>query len=458
MVRPGTYIVLALWLASFPAPAAAQQSALLLSGELEVLRLGNVGAAWRTVEPVNSYTSPVVACTYVLPSAASNDAAIRLRNVGTAGAGGGFDVRVQRFETSNAVSASDVHCMVAESGAHTLPDGRAFEAGTVLSTVTNGNAAGWTAGQSNRIDNTIATSFANPVVFGSVMSFNDPRASAFWTWDGANRRNPPTGSAIWIGKHIGMINGTRASETLGYIVFEEGAGTANGVAYQVRQGPNSIAGTGNNPPYTYTVSGDLDIAVATQAAENGGNGGWAVLYGADPLPPGGLQLAVEEEVVAGDTTRTHINEEVFWFGAERTTQAENLEVSKTVAVHPDSASGFFIPGGDALYTITLSNTGDGVPDSGTLFLYDALPAEVEFNPADANGAGVPGTDPVAVSFSAGSGMALGAVGYRNAAGAPASMADCTDGPSAAARYVCVDITGQPAPGSSAQVLIRVTIP
>ena len=438
------------------APAAAQDSALILSPQLEVLRLSGVGAAWRTVEPVNSYTSPVVACTYVLPSNASNDATVRLRNVGTAGTSNGFDLRLQRFETSNAVTASDVHCMVAEAGAHTLPDGRAFEAGTVLSTVTNGNAAGWTAGQSNRIDTTLSTTFANPVVFGSVMSFNDPRASVFWTWDGADRRNPPTGTALWIGKHIGMITGTRSNETLGYIVFEEGAGSVNGVNYQVRQGPNSIEGVGNSPPYTYAVSGDLDIAVATQAAENGGNGGWAVLYGADPLPAGGIQLAVEEEVVEGDTTRRHIDEEMFYFGAQGTTQAEVIDVTKTVASHPDSASPYQIPDADVLYTITIANTGNGVPDSGPFFLFDTLPAEVSFVNGDANGAAQPGADPVAVD-TGGSGLTLSAVGYRNAASAPTSMADCTDGPGASVRHVCVQLSGQPKPGSSVSVQLRTRI-
>ena len=427
----------------FTTPAIAQDVPLLLSEDLEIHNIPNVGAGWQTVSIANDLSNPVVACTYTLPSNASNDATIRLRNVSP----GSFELRVQRFENSSAFTASTVFCLVAESGAHTLPDGRAFEAGTVLSTVTNGNSAGWTAGQSERIDTLMSTSFSNPVVLGSVMTFNDPNASVFWTWNGSNRGAPPTSNAIWVGKHIGMINGTRANETLSYIVFEEGSGTANGLSYQIDQGPNSVAGTGNNPPYNYTISGDLDMAVATQAAENGGNGGWAVLYGADPLPAGRIQLAVEEETVAGDTTRRHINEEVFYLGVENVSQAEDFDLSKTVIVHPDSDSDFMIPGADVLYTLTVENIGNGVPDRDSLFIYDAIPPELTFVNGDANGAALPGTDPLVVTPGADSGLSVGTIGYSTGTIAPSGIGDCTAGPSDAVTYVCVALDGYAQPGA-----------
>ena len=436
-------LALALALSLAAGRAAAQDVPLLLSDKLEIHRLQNVGAAWQTVPIANALSAPVVTCTYVLTSNTSNEAHVRLRNVGA----GRFDLRVQRFENSSAITASDVYCLVAETGAHTLPDGRAFEAGTVLSTVTNGHAAGWTAGQSERIDTIMSTTFANPVVLGSVMSFNDPNASVFWTWDGANRRNPPTGSAIWVGKHIGMINGTRSAETLGYIVFEQGSGAVNGLNYTVQKGPVSIAGTGNAPPYSYSVSGDLDMAVAMQAGENGGNGSWAVLYGADPLPPGSIQLAVEEETVAGDMSRTHINEEVFYIGVENAAQAAAFDIDKSVAAHPDSDTPFQIPGSDVTYTLSVRNTGTGVPDRDSLFVHDALPAEVAFVNGDANGSALPGTDPVVVTLGADSGLSVAGIGYRNAASAPTGFGDCTDGPGPAVRHVCVALDGYARPGA-----------
>ena len=429
--------------AALPRPAGAQSAPLLLSAELEIHRVSGVGAAWQGVSLANAFASPVVACTYTLPSSASNSATVRLRNVGP----GGFEVRVQQFETGNAVSTSDVYCLVAENGAHQLPDGRAFEAGTVLSDRVNGTSVGWTAANSERIDTLMSTSFADPVVFGSVMSFNDARASVFWTWNGANRAAGPTTNAIWVGKHIGQINGARATETLGYIVFEAGGGSVGGVDYEVRKGADAIAGVGNNPPYSYPVGADYDMAVAQQVAEDGSHGGWAVLYGADPLPAGAVRLAIEEETVAGDTTRTHTQEEVFWFGARAAAQAPDFALSKTVALHPDSTGAFMTPGSDVLYTLRLENVGTGTAAADSVFVFDTVPAELEFVNGDANGAAEPGTDPVVVSPGAGSGVTVGAIGYRNVPGAPASMADCPDGPGPAARHVCVALHGSPRPGS-----------
>jgi len=57
---------------------------------------------------------------------------------------------------------------------------------------------------------------------------------------------------ICVGKHIGMINGSRASETIGYIVGETGSGTINNVFYELAKGADSIAGNNtSNVGYTY---------------------------------------------------------------------------------------------------------------------------------------------------------------------------------------------------------------
>ena len=49
-------------------------------------------------------------------------------------------------------------------------------------------------------------------------------------------------------------------------------------------------------------------AVASLAGMNGGNGGWAVLYGNDPVSPESLSLAVDEDQLF-DTERSHTNEQ-----------------------------------------------------------------------------------------------------------------------------------------------------
>ncbi|MEO0607113.1 MAG: hypothetical protein AAFY82_02705, partial [Pseudomonadota bacterium] len=382
-MRFGTCIPLAT--AMIGALAAMPATGQALSLDLEAVKINAVGATFQTVPLVNTYTSPVVVCTYNLTSNVNNEATVRVSNVQS----DRFDVRVQRFENSSAFTPSDVHCLVADEGIHTLSDGRVIEARTVLSTVTAGNSAGWATANYTNVTGLVTGGHSSLVILGQVMSFNDNRASVFTSNNCVNRGNPATVTNICVTKHIGMISGTRLSETLGFIITEPGSGTVNQVDYAFARGSNSIAGTGNSPPYSYSVSGDFDIGVATMAAENGGNGGWAVLYGNDPLPSNAINLAVEEETVAGDTSRRHIEEELY-YGVFRNNQTANLNVTKSTAVSPLSASSFAIPGSDVLYTLTVESTGSAPIDENTLFLVDTIPAELIFYNGDLDGEG-PGT-------------------------------------------------------------------
>jgi len=300
---------------------------------------------------------PIVVCTYVLPSFASNDATVRVQNAGATS----FEVRVQQFETSDAVTSSDVHCLIADEGIHTLDDGKTIEARTVVSTGTSGRAVGWGSGTTENVTSLVTGGHSSLVVLGQVMSFNDSKASVFWTNNCSNRGTEPTPTAFCVGKHIGSITGTRANETLGFIVTSPGTGTVNDVDYAFAKGPDSVAGTGNSPPYQYTVSGNFETGVLTQAAEDGGDGGWAVLYGADPLPNNRINLAIEEEVVERDMSRTHTQEKVY-YGVFRDNQTANLAASKTTDVYSGSSSAFAIPGSDMLYTLTVENSGTAPVD------------------------------------------------------------------------------------------------
>lgn len=446
---------------TFPECALAQTNAMVLDTFIETHRVENVSASWETVTLANAYTAPVVVCTYVLPSAASNEAHTRVRNVSPSS----FEIRVQRFVNSSAVTASDVHCLVVETGAHTLPGGQKVTAGTVVSDYTNGSAVGWTSLASGNVTASVA-GFSSFAVYGQVMTFNDSKASVFWTNNCSGRGAPPTLSAFCAAKHIGMINDTRINETLGYIVVEPGSGTANGVTYAFARGADSIFGTGNTPPYNYTVSGDFETAVLTQAAEDGGNGGWAVLYGADPLPANTIQLAVEEETAAGDTSRRHTNEEVY-YSAFRSTQSALFTANKTVAVAADSPTNYAIPGSDVIYTISIENTGNGPADLDSVFLVDNIPPEMEFFNGDMDGAG-PATGPVLFTPED-SGLTLSAadVGYSFDAAPPTSMTDCDDTPAAGyvttVRYICFAPKGYARPGTlfpanTASLSFRMKIP
>jgi hypothetical protein len=120
-----------------------------------------------------------------------------------------------------------------------------------------------------------------------------------------------------VGKHVGEdADTTRADETIGYVVLEtstSGVAEIEGLRYVAAVGGDTIRGVGDAPSYDYSYSAmpNSKAVVATMAAMDGGNGGWAILYGSDPITPDGstLKLAIDEDV-AKDTERRHTSEQV----------------------------------------------------------------------------------------------------------------------------------------------------
>ena len=95
---------------------------------------------------------------------------------------------------------------------------------------------------------TYANTYSNPAVVGQVMSANDPHFSVFWS-RGTSRTNPPTGSALWVGKHAGEDSlTTRDDEIIGYIVIEGGEGLLGDRPYLAGMGLDSVGGVGDSPP------------------------------------------------------------------------------------------------------------------------------------------------------------------------------------------------------------------
>ncbi len=93
------------------------------------------------------------------------------------------------------------------------------------------------------------------------------------------------------------------------------SGTAeiDGLPYVAALGGDTIKGVDDSPAYQYTYSAmaNSKTAIVTQSGMDGGNGGWAVLDGSDPITPSGttLKLAVDEDQV-NDTEGKHTNEQV----------------------------------------------------------------------------------------------------------------------------------------------------
>ncbi|MEL7451988.1 MAG: hypothetical protein AAGJ50_01255 [Pseudomonadota bacterium] len=341
-----------------------------LSDELEIQLVSNVGFTPQTVQLANSYTNPIPICTYNLPSQASPTAIPRIGLITS----DSFELSIQSIPNIDPGITADVHCIIAEAGTHTLPDGLQFQALTATVTDVLGlNAGGFPAADVD-LTASIAPGFSDPIALGAVITSNDARASAFHADDCEQRQNEPflsnVNDGICVGYHIGQTTDSPpyASETVGVLIVESGTGTVNNVVYEVDRGPTAIDGVGNAGGGVYTVGGDFEVGVATLAGENGGQGGWAVLIGADPLPANQLFLAVEEEVFAGDMSRGHVNETVdYWIF--RDDNAPALSLTKT----PSATT--FAEAGDVIdYDYLVENTGNA--DISALVVNDDLIASV----------------------------------------------------------------------------------
>jgi len=166
----------------------------VVSADLEVHLVHNVSTNWQTVHLENTYTDAIPVCSYNLISFSGTNpnydyppAVVRIRNITASN----FEIRIQGWEDGPAVTGN-VHCIVANSGAHQMPDGRKFEAHSVISDKTVGKAATdgtWNQANLEDVSSTISHSYNNPVVLGQVISYNDSRASVFHTTDCDARTN-----------------------------------------------------------------------------------------------------------------------------------------------------------------------------------------------------------------------------------------------------------------------------
>ncbi len=300
-------------------------SAEVITPDLEYQKVSNVGYSWKTVNLDNSYSDAIVVCTNVLPDNTYNEAVVRVQSIGT----NSFQLKIQRPDNRDPGYATDVYCVISDEGSYTTP--MTYEAHHVNSATTSRKGS-W---NTNTLSVSLTNSYSNPTVLGQVMSYSDPKFSVFWSHrcgTNSNRRKTPysgTGS-LCVEKHISKTTGSRSDETLGYMVIESGEYSYNNIAMKVALGNDKIKGVDNTPPlYRYSLGGYYSHAVATKEAEDGGDGGWAAMYGSSPLSGGYLSLAIDEGVSSGSNNRTHTTEQVgYWaFGAETITDSAKMIIN-----------------------------------------------------------------------------------------------------------------------------------
>jgi subtilisin len=200
------------------AEGAASSSSSPSIGETGRLETNQSGSdEWHQVSLDGSYTDPVVIMD-PLSYDGGHPSHVRLRNV----AGDGFEFKIEEWKYLDGWHTSEtMHYVVVEAGTYELADGTLVEAGTTST----------------------GTSFTE-VQFGQAFGSTPVVLSQAQTFDGnhpivTRNRNLSTGG-FEVKVQEEEAEGWHATESVGYLAVESGAGSNDGTAYEVNTTANAV--------------------------------------------------------------------------------------------------------------------------------------------------------------------------------------------------------------------------
>ncbi len=255
------------------------------------------------------------------------------------------------------------------------------------------------------------------------------------------------------GFYVGDLESRPNNGTVGRVIVFDKSGVVIGDHPIIYTG--TVKTTGGDVLYTVT-----EPVGAPSGSANNDNGDWgnattAFLSIASDIAIGSVIVHVGDD--DHTTNNTGSTEQLgitgFQIPAEPITPGTaQLTAVKSVALFDTSASAYAVPGEDVVYSIAVTNEGDGEADNNSIFLVDKLPNDLVFFNGDADG---PGPGAGAVLFSQNSaGLTFDVatdVKYSDGPAAPANFASCTYSPATgydpAVKYICLNPKGAMANGA-----------
>jgi hypothetical protein len=279
--------------------------------------------AWTSVSLQSDYGPDlVVVCSAQYGAGGLGPLVARVRNA----TGSSFEVGLGRpwfGAFPGEEGSAEVHCAAMRAGVYDGAGGPRLEAVRLEGFAAKDHSGAW-VGQSQ----SYAQPYVQPVVVGQVISSGSGLPGEIGVWSqfwarGATSFDPPSPTALFVGRHTGEDPGARPGETLAYVVIEAGSGTFRGGAWVAGLGAETVQGFDDAPPYSYALPSFLSTAttaLVSSAGMDGIEGGWPMLYGAGAVSPGALGLAIEEDWYF-DPERNHTTEQVGYvvFGTRVTT-------------------------------------------------------------------------------------------------------------------------------------------
>ena len=232
-------------------------------------------------------------------------------------------------------------------------------------------------------------------------------------------------------------NSARLSNSANTLVLDLGALVAQNESLQVMSARDTNSGN-------VTVSASADnVSFTTLTTLSGGS---TDVLQATPvtIPSGGARYV-----------RFQQNSGRYWIAGmsygEICLPLAVLNGAKTATIYDPLSEGLFaIPGNDVIYTITITNSGDGVADTDSVSLVDELPADIEFYnaPTPEFGNAIVGWSDSSSTLSF---NPVTDLGFSDSTTKPTSFADCTYTPASGydpdIRFVCFNPKGSFAAGT-----------
>jgi len=236
---------------------------------------------WHSVSLSGSYTDPIVIMN-PLSHDGGHPSHVRLRNV----TGDGFEFKIEEWKYLDGWHTSETtQYLVVEAGTHELADGSLLEAGTVTT-------------QTDFTDVSLTQSFdSTPVVFGQAQTFNGNHPIV-------TRLRDVSSSSLSLKVQEEEAEGWHATETVGYLALQAGAGSNGGQTYEVGRTANTVTDDWTTISFDQSYGTPLFIA-SMQTAD-----GWQpseLRY--RNLTSDGVEVFVEEET-SDDGETNHTSEAV----------------------------------------------------------------------------------------------------------------------------------------------------
>jgi uncharacterized repeat protein (TIGR01451 family) len=224
---------------------------------------------------------------------------------------------------------------------------------------------------------------------------------------------------LYTGKHVGKdTDTTRADETVGFVVIEQGHRTLTGtsditVTYEAHLGTDNVSGNQYSYSYQQSFASTPQVALASQAAMDGSDGGRAILQGLNPLSAAQITLVIDEDQIT-DVDRAHTSEQVaYWVFAKPLAVKADYHLSVSKVDSPDPANA----GEPLVYTITYANNGNEPNTNVTITeTYDGNVTFVAADPAPTSGDNVwsfssvsPGAYTIVVTVTVNAGVYSGTI-------------------------------------------------